>query len=1223
MGCIIVVGYPSAIGGADTELWHVLRLWRSFGLDVRLIPTWRAASDWRAKCDSIDAVTIEVKGPDALGDVPDLTGATVVSFCNGEFLKNAHSFRAMGCKIAWVGCMTWLFPAEREYYERHGPFDAYVFQSEYQRSKLLPELRQYGVVDEQCFLIRGAFNAEEFPFIPRAREPDGEFVYGRLARADLDKWNATTWSTFGAIPCPRRRVRLMGVNERVLQKLGPKPEWAEVLPPCAEDTTTFLRTLHCLVAINGGASENWPRVGLEAMAAGVPVIAENQWGWREMIEHGRTGFLADSIAEFAEHAGRLANDEGLRKEIAANARQRLVRDLANPVEIWSRWQRLFMYVESNETKGQILPLDVALSGDLSRNGESPKDPCIEAINATADEAWHAQGRLDLASLTLRQAFDRGFIAGCQHKTHPNEVGRPAEDIETRPKLGGLAVASEQQAPLPKQVRILVGALSGRDCLDRRERCLATWAADVERRPDVDLVFLLGDTTISEPRRDGNLLYLPCPDDYPSLPQKTRWFCRWALENYRFEYLFKCDDDTYVCLDRLLSYPSGIDYAGCDIGHYASGGAGYLLSRQAAEVVAANLTDCVGAEDVLVGQVLNEAGFRLMPDGRFASWPRRDQVPRVDNHFITGHGWRDDQMMQIHAELTIADAPRWSTTLCQITDAVVAYGELGVGGARGHFVDGSDRVDLESPRQSTACELISAHAPSKVRFVNNEPLCVVGMMDAASWCNEKQPTRFLIDDNLVGEVAGPRERMAEVLLPPGEHVLRTDCDGDITRRYPVWRLRRAETAEMQIVMPTSNRYMRVVAASIALLKRFWITHPPVDILCYDEFPRPNELEGVRVVPSGHQADIPWTTSVLNYLRVLCTSEIILLLLDDYGLCATPDFHRLETAKRVVQSDANVASFHLTSMALPEQLSYDLKNAIVAYPRWTYSINLQAAIWRRASLINLLEQVGPCNAGDFELRASRYYNEQRSNGERHLSFACDPGTPLFLDSDAGKSHWVIPYHNLMHAGAADLRHAAFLAQHGIDSFADAGDGIGDAFNGDRHMLAEFRRLVRDHDIETIVETGTHLGATTCALAAIVRHVHSIEANERFLREARMRLNGQSNVSLHGGHSPAILKSLLPQISGPFLLYLDAHGDAGTPLLDELTVISESGLRPIIAIHDFYVPGRDFGFDTYNGQAYRWDWIASHVARIYGEAGFDYYYNSEADGARRGVAYIVPRR
>ena len=93
--------------------------------------------------------------------------------------------------------------------------------------------------------------------------------------------------------------------------------------------------------VNGGARENWPRAGLEAFASGVPVVAQNQWGWREMIEHGVTGFLGDSDEELAHYAAMLAYDEDLRMRIVHAAHKRLVEKLANPDAIWAGWQRLF------------------------------------------------------------------------------------------------------------------------------------------------------------------------------------------------------------------------------------------------------------------------------------------------------------------------------------------------------------------------------------------------------------------------------------------------------------------------------------------------------------------------------------------------------------------------------------------------------------------------------------------------------------------------------------------------------------------------------------------------------------------------------------------------------------------------------------------------------------------------------------------------------------------
>ena len=46
---LFVVGYPGDVGGANTECWHTLRLWRKYGIGVTLIPTWKPTdkAGWR------------------------------------------------------------------------------------------------------------------------------------------------------------------------------------------------------------------------------------------------------------------------------------------------------------------------------------------------------------------------------------------------------------------------------------------------------------------------------------------------------------------------------------------------------------------------------------------------------------------------------------------------------------------------------------------------------------------------------------------------------------------------------------------------------------------------------------------------------------------------------------------------------------------------------------------------------------------------------------------------------------------------------------------------------------------------------------------------------------------------------------------------------------------------------------------------------------------------
>jgi glycosyltransferase involved in cell wall biosynthesis len=64
--------------------------------------------------------------------------------------------------------------------------------------------------------------------------------------------------------------------------------------------------------------ENQPLVLLEAMAASVPAIAYAAGATRQMLEHGREGYIAEIAdkAAFAEHLQRLIDDEDLRYRMA-------------------------------------------------------------------------------------------------------------------------------------------------------------------------------------------------------------------------------------------------------------------------------------------------------------------------------------------------------------------------------------------------------------------------------------------------------------------------------------------------------------------------------------------------------------------------------------------------------------------------------------------------------------------------------------------------------------------------------------------------------------------------------------------------------------------------------------------------------------------------------------------------------------------------------------------
>jgi hypothetical protein len=115
--------------------------------------------------------------------------------------------------------------------------------------------------------------------------------------------------------------------------------------------------------------------------------------------------------------------------------------------------------------------------------------------------------------------------------------------------------------------------------------------------------------------------LQVPDDYEHLPHKTQAICRWALEN-GFDYLFKCDDDTAVYVERLVLelLLTRFDYAGLEHSNVCTGGPGYFLSKRAMQAVVAKGTPDFWAEDVWVGKIMGERNIHphALP-GHIAGW----------------------------------------------------------------------------------------------------------------------------------------------------------------------------------------------------------------------------------------------------------------------------------------------------------------------------------------------------------------------------------------------------------------------------------------------------------------------------------------------------------------------------------------------------------------------------------------------------------------------------
>lgn len=135
--------------------------------------------------------------------------------------------------------------------------------------------------------------------------------------------------------------------------------------------------------------------------------------------------------------------------------------------------------------------------------------------------------------------------------------------------------------------------------------------------------------------------LGVPDDYDSLPAKTKAICQWAVNN-EYDYAFLTDTDTYVSVPRLLASRFYLhDYTGYVLDwlptHYCSG-PGYWLSRKAMKILAeADWSKISGhghetCEDVMVGAVLHAHGILPHHDRRYALY--EDVLP--ENDVISSH-----------------------------------------------------------------------------------------------------------------------------------------------------------------------------------------------------------------------------------------------------------------------------------------------------------------------------------------------------------------------------------------------------------------------------------------------------------------------------------------------------------------------------------------------------------------------------------------------------------
>jgi len=328
-----VAGFPSFYGGADTELDHLIDLFRCFDVDVHLVPMFGA--DPRMK-DSVVARGCNVH--EYREDV--FKNKIVVSMCNGSFLEKLPLIMQRGRPrtIIWFNCMTWLFDREREAH-RNGWIDYFGFESQYQRSRLVPLLEQIRPI--RSFPYHPFFNAARIEW--RYRSWEGCYKIGRISRDDANKFAPDTWRIFDRVLVPpnlKKKVYILGYGPRAKERTGPPPpslDW-QTWSPNAIPASQFYNTIDTMIHKTGGSRENCPRVLFEAYAHGVVPVVERDFAFPELVVHGETGFLGRSSDEMSYYASMLAMNPREHQRVAENGRSYLEEKFFNPEECWSGWR---------------------------------------------------------------------------------------------------------------------------------------------------------------------------------------------------------------------------------------------------------------------------------------------------------------------------------------------------------------------------------------------------------------------------------------------------------------------------------------------------------------------------------------------------------------------------------------------------------------------------------------------------------------------------------------------------------------------------------------------------------------------------------------------------------------------------------------------------------------------------------------------------------------------
>lgn len=307
---LFIIGQPGDVGGASTELFDQIKIWKMLDIELHIIPT-----EENYECQDKDIIVHPYKKWD------EIDGNVCISFCNNVFLNNLREIKKYSKKTIWVNCMMHCFNQEVSS-QILGLIDLHLYQTKHQFLSVSSTLKHFGKYNYKLFDSYFDYSLFEF----NSLRDENNFCFGRISRSDPLKFARDQFYIYDHIKHNSKKCYVLGANSRILM-LFRYPTRLK----CGYDITfykpneisrfDFYKKIDVLCMKTNGP-ENYPRCGMEAMASGSVLVVNDIPGWRCLIDSD-SGFLCKTKEDFINAMNYLASNPDTKKKIAESAYNKL------------------------------------------------------------------------------------------------------------------------------------------------------------------------------------------------------------------------------------------------------------------------------------------------------------------------------------------------------------------------------------------------------------------------------------------------------------------------------------------------------------------------------------------------------------------------------------------------------------------------------------------------------------------------------------------------------------------------------------------------------------------------------------------------------------------------------------------------------------------------------------------------------------------------------------